>query len=253
MSESCEACFIIPIIYIILCFFIYLKHKSARMFVQMVMIPIPIAIVTTFIILGIYGDEYGYEWLVRILTVSCVAMGMAVLLHTIIDMIRKKRFLIIIRLIAGLILITLPLMLLFTEYYYLMIALLITDGVLLGIYGYFSYYKGEKHGLLYIYGSIMFMVIGPAIALMISIIYMENIKDELLYRRYEYGFVSCHDASAPIISDKKEFQLPFVFSFGYLGLIGLLNAIRKSRLRKHLKEKGIIPEDFDKIINGRKK
>jgi len=135
-----------------------------------------------------------------------------------------------------------------------MIVLFIIVGIPLGIYGYLTYYKGERHGLLYIYGSILFMVIAPIIAFAITFLYLENIKDEIIYRRASYGWVTCHLPAGlgPLtIFGNKELKYPAIFSMGYLGFLGLMTVIRKHFLKIKLTKNGIIPKEFFDILNSK--
>lgn len=231
----------------------YVKRKEARRFIQIVVFPLPIALFIAIILFAYGGDVTSYNNLVSILIIISVVFGVLVLFHIIMDVMKKRSILIHVRLTASLILIFNPLLLYFPKAYWLMIVFYVFCGILLGIYGYFTFYRGERHGLLYVYGSILFIIIAPIIALAITILYFEYIKDETIYRHAYYGWVSCHLPAGPTPVDlfgEKEIQYPALFSLGYLGFMGILSKIRKSYLQKKLKKNGTIPDEFDKIINS---
>ena len=134
-----------------------------------------------------------------------------------------------------------------------MLALFFIAGIIIGVYGFTDYYNGNKIGLLYVYSSIVFMIIVPVIALAIIKLYSTYISDEIIYKRAYDGWVSCHLAAAPTLLDQESFVFPTIFSAGYTGFIGILTAIRKDLLEKKLKKEKIIPKEFDEIINNKER
>lgn len=253
MIACCITLFPVLVVYYVVSIIYFVKHKSARRFMLLIGFPLPFAM-TLASILFIYGEKLEtYETLVRLLIISSVASGMAVLFHCLWDIRKSESFLLIIRLVASFILFLNPLLLYYPSYKWLMISLYLVSGILLGIYGYITYYKGKKHGLLYTYVSIFFMVLAPVISLAIAILYMKYFKDELLYR-YTERWVTCHEPGGPSAVDvlgEKAFMYPAIFSFGYLGFLGLLNEIRKAMLERKLMKDGTIPNEFHEIINSK--
>jgi hypothetical protein len=197
-------------------------------------------------------DKNDYGFLLKTMMVLSFLGGFGVILHCIFD--RKKiDWQFNVRVFAAIILILNPILILYQDLHGLLIALYLFSGMLLGIYGFTNYYNGKKIGLVYIYASLIFMVFVAAIAFALVRMYSEFIKDEIIYYRARDGWISCHLPATPIFISQEEFQIPSIFALCYLGILGLLSAIRKDRLESRLRKEGIIPREFDEIIKDRKK
>lgn len=239
----------IPIIYYLIAGIVYVKKKSTRGFMLMVVFPLPIIFVSAVILYNGFRDPENYLDFLRVMIFLSAFVGIGVLGHCIHD--RKERnWLLWIRLIAGSGLLLSPILILFPDYYStVMLGAYLLCGGLLGIYGYISYYSGKKIGILYAYASIIYIVFMPLVAIAISSIYFEVAKDEFIYRRSPDRWVTCHLPALPLPPDE-ELGIPIVYTSGYLGLMGLVAAIRKSRLKARMKKDGIIPEGFEEIEKG---
>jgi len=215
----------------------------------MVIFPLPIIFVSAVILYNGYRDQKNYLDFLRIMVFLSAFIGIGVLTHCIYD--RKERnWLLWIRFIAGAGLVLSPILILFPDYYStIMLSTYLLCGGLLGIYGYISYYSGKKIGLLYAYTSIIYMVFIPLVAIAISSIYFEVAKDEIIYRRSPDSWVTCHLPALPIPTDE-ELGIPIVYTSGYLGLMGLVASIRRSRLKARMKKDETIPEGFEEIEKG---
>ena len=236
---------------------LYVFVKKLRQFILLVLLPVPIAIVTASIFYYYRNDYELYKSIIKYLVLITVLIGGLVLLHTIFDFRKKKLFQLFIRLLASIILILNPLMINTPDYYWLMIGLYIVSGLLLGVYGYSAYYEGKKIGLLYIYVSVLFIIVVPVISLAIMKIYDRYIQDEIIYRGVVDLWVSCHlpvmprESPGPTFLERKEVQYPLIFSIIYFGLVSIMASIRRYRIKRKIKHAGVIPSEFDDIINSK--
>lgn len=250
MLDFCGICLFVPIIYYIIAGIWFKKQRSSRTFILLVIFPLPIVYISAYLFYNGFDDPENYRFLVTILTFASVFTGVGVAFHCLLD-IKKRDGLFWIRAGAVIFLLFGPLANLFPAYQdTVLLGSMLISGILLGTYGYLSFYSGKRIGLLYTYASIFFVVLGPIIALGLSKIYLEATNDELLYRRSYYGWVSCHlPAIPPIFMEDPE--IPALATSGYLGLGIILQIIRKKILEKKLKNAGIIPPEFYYIREGK--
>jgi hypothetical protein len=129
-----------------------------------------------------------------------------------------------------------------------MALLFFLSGVLLGIYGFVTYYNGKKIGIAYTYFSIISMVILPIIVINIIEIYNEYIKDEIIYRRASRGWVTCHLPALPVFVEEDRFIESSVLTSIYAIMMGYLALARRERLKSKLKKQGVIPQEYYDIL-----
>ncbi len=250
MLDFCGICLFIPIIYYVVAGIWFKKNRNSRTFILLVAFPLPIVFFSSYVFYNGFEDAGSYRFLVTILTSVSVFTGVGVVFHCLLD-IKKRDGLFWIRAGAVVFLLLGPVAFIFPENHgTVLLGSMLISGILLGTYGYLSFYSGKRIGLLYAYASIFFVVIGPLIALSLSKIYLEATKDELLYRRPHDGWVSCHlPALPPIFTEDPE--IPALATSGYLGLGIILQIIRTKILEKKLKNAGVIPPEFYYIREGK--
>lgn len=250
MLDFCGICLFIPIIYYVIAGIWFKKQRNSRPFILMVVFPLPIVFFSAYAFYKGFEDAEYYRFLVTVLTSVSVFTGVGVAFHCLMD-IKKRDGLFWIRAGAVVFLILGPLAIIFPENHdTVLLGSMLISGILLGAYGYLSFYSGKRIGLLYAYASIFFMVIGPIIALSLARIYLEATKDDLLYRRPYDGWVTCHaPAFPPFFYEDPE--IPALATSGYVGLGIILEIIRKKILEKKLKNAGVIPPKFYYISEGK--
>jgi len=252
MIETCKICLaLVGPLYYAISILAYHQYPSMRRFLLLVIFPLPIALFLGYLLSTYENSENGHEIVIMLLVFISVAVGSAVLSHCLMDL-RRKDIWLFLRIIAASMLFITPLLLWFPEFFWAITALFFIIGILFGIYGYFTYYSGKDIGLAYLYGSILFMVIAPVISLIIIRIYNEAMQDEIIYRHSQVYEVTCHQAAIPNPFEEEGFQLPMFFSFGYIGLVGILTGIRKTVLERNLKEKEVIPKEYYEVIKEKK-
>jgi len=252
LSGFYNSCFfysiVVLIIFYIIAGIVYAEKKSTRGFMIMVVFPLPIIFVSAVILYNGHRDPEYYLDFLRIMVFLSIFLGIGVLAHCIYDRM-ERNWLLWIRFIAGAGLVISPILILFPDYYStIMLCTYLLCGGLLGTYGYISYYSGKKIGLLYAYTSIIYIVFIPLVAIALSSIYFEVARDEIIYRRSPYRWVTCHLPA--LLIPGEELSIPIVYTSGYLGLMGLVASIRRSRLKARMKKDGTIPEGFEEIEKG---
>lgn len=250
-----EACFLIfllsPFIFYGIAIYLYSNKKELRTFLQMVIFPLPIVVIIGFFLYEMFQDPDLYQDAVKVVIWFSVPVGIGIIGHIIYEK-DLSRFSFLTRVPAAILLIAAPFLVLEPEI--LEIAGPVVFGVagaLMGTYGYIKFYKGKKIGLVYGYLAILFFVVAPVVCMAISIAYFETLKDNVIYRRSSWGSESCHDIAFPIFVFQEGFIKPFLFSTGYIGIMGIVAAVRKKTLEKELREEGLIPEEFDEVLKGK--
>ncbi len=225
------------------------KNEQWKKLIHAVIIPLPIAFLYASYI---YDPDNSaiYSGLIWHLIVVSVFIGIGVLVHCIADWKQKGPYFYF-RFVPSIILLLNPFLLYEPDAYNLMTALFLFSGILLGIYGYFTYWEGRTVGLIYLYISLLFMVIIPVISVAIMKIYFDHIKDEIIYYRSRSGFVTCHMPAGPASPPIESLQITGFFSTLYVTLFGILTFFRKRNLGKRLQKRGIIPKEFQEIIERR--
>ncbi|MEA3559584.1 MAG: hypothetical protein U9R75_10055 [Candidatus Thermoplasmatota archaeon] len=251
MIEFCCLLFLLsPIIYFATAIVIYFKKKEARGFIQMVVFPLPFALFVGMLLYGSYTEPENFRFLTHLLIGASIFAGIGVITHQLIDK-DRKRLSMLTRMPASILLIGTPFLLLVPEIFAKVAPIsYVIIGALLGIFGYIRYYQGKKIGLVYAYSAILFFVAAPLVSLVISYIYFDMMKDNVIYRRAYWGDVTCHDIGYPVIFFQEEFIKPFLFSSGYLGLMGIVAYIRKYLLKRKMGREGLIPKEYDEVLKG---
>ena len=252
MSES--VCLTFLMLYYIIAMALYFRKPEFRRFMHIIVIPLPIAMLITYFFLPEHYTSRPpyYEILAQIVVGLSLFAGIGVLFHCYMDRV-KADWLLKIRLVAAILLIINPLLLFYPDIYLLTIVSYLAAGTLLGIYGFITYYKGQNIGIIYVYFSLAFMVIVPAISFALAMIYFNNIEPDIIYRSAWDGIVTCHLPAMPLIPKPEAFETASIFSAGYAGFIAILTDIRLTRLRKKMESEGTITNEFLEILNSRKK
>jgi hypothetical protein len=232
----------------------YFIHSKNKEFFQMVVFPLPVAFIMILIYFLFFDvnnvDEY--RTMVIILIAISVMAGMFILYHCIIGK-QKKDLLFYGKVITSIILILTPLLLYSPSLAPVMIFVYLICGISLGVNGYLKYQSDKRIGLLYVYTSLVFIVIIPAIAFTVTKFYQDNLEPEIIYRRARDDIVTCHLPATPIIPGPEGFHLSVLYSGLFVFLFSVLSSARKAKLQKQLKKNGVIPYEFYKIINNRGK
>jgi hypothetical protein len=252
MIEICFAMIIlIPLVYYGIGIHYYLKRKDYRPFLQLIIFPIPIMAFAGVMVYGILEDPDNFDIAIRVFLFATIPIGIGILAHQGYQR-DLSRLSLITRTPASIILILSPLFLINPDLLktYGTISFMLA-GTLLGTYGYIIYYKGKKVGLIYGYMAILFFVLAPLVCMAISIAYFELLKDNIIYRRSDWGRVSCHDIGLPIFFFQDELIRPILYAAGYTGIMGVIAAIRKNALEKKVRKDGLIPKEYDQILEGK--
>ncbi|MBN1390506.1 MAG: hypothetical protein JXA22_07685 [Candidatus Thermoplasmatota archaeon] len=243
-----EFCFLMllfsPLIYYAVAISIYFKKRESRAFMQMVVFPLPFVFLIGFLLYNGYEDPQYFRSLSYVLMAVSVFAGLGIIAHQLIDRDRKLLSLLT-RIPASFLLLATPITMLEPELFLTVAPFsYVVIGALMGIYGYIRYYQGKKVGLLYAYCAILFFVAAPLVSLVISYIYFDMVKENVIYRRAYWGDVTCHDMAYPVIFFQEEFVKPLLFSSGYLGLMAIVSSVRRYVLREKMKKDGSIPKEF---------
>jgi len=244
-----EMCFGFILVYYFVILMIFSRKDIWDTRFHYVLFPLPLAF---FIGLMIYDDanKGDIEGLVRSLIFLSSFLGIGVLVHCYIDR-GSNDPLFYLRIVPAIILIFNPLLLYYPDYISLMIGLFLFSGIMLGTYGSLTVNSGKRYGFVYVYISIIFMVIVPVIAFTIAKVYTDFVDKEILYRRTGYGQATCHAPYIPPVVPRREvIMVPLGFSSIYLAFIGILVKMRKWKLQKAFQRKGIIPDEFQEIIEN---
>jgi len=252
MMEVCIGLLLLtPFVYYGLAIHYYIKKKELRTFLQLVIFPIPIMAFIGFILYESFKDPSFFDLTSKIFLGATIPVGIGIIAHICYERDRSL-FTLLTRLPASCILIMTPLFLLHPELLDTFGILSFTiAGVLMGTYGYVTFYKGRRIGLIYGYLAIIFFVIAPVVCIAISIAYFELLKDNIIYRRSNWGESSCHDIGFPIFFIREGFIRPFLFATGYTGIMGIVAAIRKKTLEKRVRRERLIPKEFDRVLEGK--
>ncbi|MBN1539449.1 MAG: hypothetical protein JW939_04835 [Candidatus Thermoplasmatota archaeon] len=247
-----EFCFLLvlfsPLLYYAVAIVVYFKKKESRAFMQMVVFPLPFVFLIGFLLYNGYENPEHFRELSYVLMAVSIFTGLGIITHQLID--RERELLsLLTRMPASFLLLATPITMLVPGLF-LKVAPFsyVVIGALMGIFGYIRYYQGKKRGLLYAYSAILFFVAAPLVSLVISYIYFDMIKENVIYRRAYWGDVTCHDIGYPVIFFQEEFIKPFLFSSGYLGLMAIVSSVRKYLLREKMKKDGTIPKEFFEVI-----
>lgn len=237
------------IIYYPIAISLYFRKERRQRFFHSIFFPLPIVIYVGSLVIE-EADEGNFDTLARSLIFVSSFIGLGVLVHCYLE--RKSREpLFIIRMIASIILVANPLLLYFPVYYPVMIGLFFFSGFLLGFYGNIAYSSGKQVGLVYIYASIIFMVLIPAFTYALSQVYTDFVDKIVVYRRAPDG-MSCHSLPGdPIIPPWESFKTPFLFSSLYAGIAMVQGRIMRWWLVRDMTGKGKLPQEFLDILKSR--
>lgn len=245
-------CVSVLLFYYMISIVIYFTQAKNKEFFQMVIFPLPIAIIVLFFYYVSFDLDNTNEFnmMATLLITISVMAGAFILYHCFLDHSKRDRFFYG-RLLTSIILILTPLLLYSPDYVSFMMGLYLICGISLGIYGFHIYFTDKKIGLLYVYTSLVFMVIIPIISFTVAKLYLDNFEPEIIYRRARDNIVTCHLPAPSIIPGPEGFQISILFSGLYIALFGVLSAVRKNRLKKRLKRNGVIPGEFYRIMDQR--
>ncbi len=261
MTDFMAFLIFLSIIYYLICALIYRRTKSlrTRKLFHLLVFPLPVAF-----LLGVHlysftqdGDLHDYEELVNLLVALSVCLGGGVLAHAFLDR-KKTDALLAARLAAGAVLLGAPVLAIDPDLEFLTVGLYLLAGSCLGVYGFSSYHQGKGTGLVYIYLSLLFMAVVPLLALAIVSIYRDqHSPDELIVLRGHFDPypVSCHAPyfPPPPGAASEDTWMPAAFISFYLAFMGLLATLRRQKLRKVVTKEGLIPEEFNQILEKEEK
>ena len=250
-SELMIGCTSFLVLYYMIATVRYFYGGKNTEFFQMVIFPLPIAVLLVFIYLFYFYLESitEYNIMVAILITVSVFVGMFILYHCFLDTKKRDRSFSA-RLLTAVILIITPLLFYSPDYISFMTIIYIICGIVIGTFGFSIYLSDKRIGLLYVYTSLVFIVIIPIISYTVTKFYLDNFEPEIIYRRARDDFITCHLPAAPIIPGPDGTGLLMLFTGMYVVMIGALTSKRKNRLEKNFRNQGVIPEEYYEIIQN---
>jgi len=250
MSIICSEPCILPLVgFLGLMIFLFYTHRKKPELILSLVLPLPIYFIVGIVLYTYANSIDTYEYAVVALVVMSSFCGLVVLFHSILEF-NDKNWMLYIRIISGTILLVNPLILLVPDRMWLIVVSFVVCGIMLGFYGYYSYYQGKKIGLVYLFGSAFFMIFAPIISLAIMELYKTTIQDVIIYRRSDFHQVSCHDVAFVLT---EEVSSAATTTSLYIFFLVIIAAIRRNLLSVKLRKRKVIPKEFDEIVQEKKK
>jgi hypothetical protein len=164
----------------------------------LIFLPFPIAIITGIIMYNMV-TENNYSLFYTFLAFVSIFIGTSAISHAVYDH-YKNRTRGITRILAGALLLIVPVTLYFPNLQAVSVAIFILGGILLGVYGYRSFLNGNDHDIVYLYSSMFFMIIAAVLSIAIAEIYTTAIRDVYVYY-HGNQWVTCHLPAFPVAND----------------------------------------------------